>query len=648
LTGKPAGSTASLINPTSARPTFTPDVAGVYTATLVVHANGVASPPKTVTITCVTGNVAPRADAGPDRSAIPGRAITLDGTASRDPNKTPLTYSWRIVKQPAGSNPILANPTTAKPTFTADVVGQYIVALTVSDGSLTSPADQVQITVATGNQPPMANAGPDQTVTAGQVVTLDGRGSTDPNGDPLTYSWCLRGRPQGSTATLNGANTAQPTFTPDVAGSYVLCLTVNDGKAGSASDSVVVEARLSLPTTRQGPMLQGGDAQTATGGGAVAVSADGNTIIFGAPAEGLFGAAWVFTRTNDVWTQQGPKLVGAGAVLDTTSRFPVQVSQGSAVALSADGNTALVGGPGDNIAVGATWVFTRTNGVWTQQGPKLLGANTTGRIGQGTSVALTADGNTAAIGAPGDNGSVGAIFIFMRNAGVWTQQAKILGTDSIGAANLGSSVALSNDGTTLVAGGPRDDENPATGRSFGAVWVFTRSGATWTQQGPKLVGTGATEDGARQGHSIALSADGNTVLTGAPGTDGARGAAWVFTRTNDVWTQQGPKLESNDEGGTSISPPLLGSSVALSDDGNIALIGGPGDTQPNRIAYGAAWFFSRSGGVWTQQGPKIVDPDLHPGPPMLGNAVALSADATTAAIGTAAIGNPGGVWVYVP
>jgi hypothetical protein len=131
----------------------------------------------------------------------------------------------------------------------------YTVALTVSDGSLTSAADQVNITVATGNLPPLANAGPDQTVTTGQVVTLSGTRSTDPNGDPLTYSWCLKGRPVGSNATLNGATTAQPTFTPDVAGSYVFCLTVNDGQTGSTSDSVVIEAR--LPRFNQGAGFNG-------------------------------------------------------------------------------------------------------------------------------------------------------------------------------------------------------------------------------------------------------------------------------------------------------------------------------------------------------------------------------------------------------
>src|SRR5688572_27370458 len=117
LTSKPSGSTAFLTGATSVRPTFTPDVAGAYTATLVVEANGVVSQPDTVSITCSTGNIAPRANAGSDRSAAPGGAITLDGTGSRDPNNTSLIYSWRIVTQPSSSNPVLSNATTATPTF---------------------------------------------------------------------------------------------------------------------------------------------------------------------------------------------------------------------------------------------------------------------------------------------------------------------------------------------------------------------------------------------------------------------------------------------------------------------------------------------------------------------------------------------------
>jgi hypothetical protein len=124
--------------------------------------------------------------------------------------------------------------------------------------------------------------------------------------------------------------------------------------------------------------------------------------------------------------------------------------------------------------------------------------------------------------------------------------------------------------------------------------------AQFTQQGPKLVGTGA-DGGASQGASVALSADGNTAIVGGP-TDGGAGpgASWVYTRNNDVWTQQGNKLVGTDAVGPSAGQ---GSSVALSADGNTAIVGGPGD---NSFAGGAAWVYTRSNGVWTQQGDKLV------------------------------------------
>jgi len=136
-------------------------------------------------------------------------------------------------------------------------------------------------------------------------------------------------------------------------------------------------------------------------GWSVALSADGNTAIVGGLADNkITGAAWVYTRSNDVWTQQSSKLVGTGAVGST--------AQGFSVALSDDGNTAIVGGPFDNLNTGAAWVYTRSNGVWTQQGNKLVGSGAVGNARQGVSVALSADGNTAIVGGSADNAHSGA------------------------------------------------------------------------------------------------------------------------------------------------------------------------------------------------------------------------------------------------
>ena len=109
--------------------------------------------------------------------------------------------------------------------------------------------------------------------------------------------------------------------------------------------------------------------------------------------------------------QQGPKLVGTGAIFSS--------QQGLSVSLSGDGNTAIVGGPNDNRETGAAWVFTRSGGVWSQQA-KLVD---TAAAEQGRSVSLSADGNTAIVGGPGDNNGVGAAWVFTRAAGVWSQQA---------------------------------------------------------------------------------------------------------------------------------------------------------------------------------------------------------------------------------
>ena len=346
----------------------------------------------------------------------------------------------------------------------------------------------------------------------------------------------------------------------------------------------------------------------------------------------------------DPFIQQGSKLVGTGSIGPSTA------GQGYSVALSADGNTALVGGPDDNNNAGAAWVFTRADdGSWAQQGQKLVGKdadNNPNGASQGNSVALSADGNTALIGGPDDNGDTGAAWVFTRAAdGSWSQQGqKLVGKDADGtpaSAEQGYAVALSADGNTALIGG-WDDNSGA-----GAAWVFTRAAdGSWSQQGQKLVGKdadGTTPADAEQGSSVALSADGNTALLGGPGDNSFAGATWVFTRSSDgTWTQQGNKLV----GSGAVNTPFLsgeqGYSVALAADGNTALIGGPDD---NDFA-GAAWIFTRTGGAWTQHGPKLVGSDAI-GDANQGTSVALSGDGNTALTGGAGDNDGrGAAWVF--
>jgi hypothetical protein len=341
----------------------------------------------------------------------------------------------------------------------------------------------------------------------------------------------------------------------------VVCLAL----ASCASSAVLgglQPAQAQAKYVQKGPKLVGSDpVGGTTQGTSVAMSADGNTAIVGGPnanprrLAGL-GAAWVFTRSGDVWTQEGPKLVGTGALGNA--------AQGNSVALSADGNTAIVGGLEDNSEVGAAWVFIRTDATWTQQGPKIVGNGSTGEAGQGASVALSADGNTAIVGGVFDNSIVGATWVFTRSGGVWTQQGpKLVGTGGIGLQEQGDAVALSSDGNTAIVGASADNN------FAGATWAFTRNSGTWNQIGTKLVGdaSGLTTE---QGWSVALSGDGRTAMVGGPKDFGGVGAAWMFSlvgahdfnadsRRDIVWRNAEGDLSVSLMNGAQITPgPVYG------------------------------------------------------------------------------------------
>jgi len=400
--------------------------------------------------------------------------------------------------------------------------------------------------------------------------------------------------PANATLTAGvGVGTFQATLNTVGSQSITATDTASSSITGTSAAIVVSPGSVGGLFTQQSARLVGTGAQPGGSGSALenfgrglAVSGDGNTLAVGANEDGGIagspvGAVWVFTRSAGVWSQQGAKLVGAGA--------SGNAAQGQAVALSGDGNTLIEGGTFDGGLVGAAWVFTRTNGVWSQQGSKLVGTGTVGSAAQGNSVALSSDGNTAIVGGYQDNTNVGAAFVFTRSGGVWTQQAKLVGSGASGSEQ-GWSVALSGDGNTAMVGGVSDSG------SSGAAWVFTRTGTMWTQQGGKLVGTGATA-GAQQGSSVALSTDGSTALIGGYGDNNAMGAVWVFTRTSGVWTQQGNKLVGPGTSGV----VLQGASVSLSGDGNTAAWGAPGQT-----GAGGVFVFTRSNGVWTQLGVELT------------------------------------------
>ncbi len=395
---------------------------------------------------------------------------------------------------------------------------------------------------------------------------------------------------------------------------------------------------------QQGTKLTGGAEESGAGrfGRSVALSGDGNTALIGAPRDsGEAGAVWVFTRTGSTWTRQA-RLTG-GDEESGAGRF------GRSVALSGDGNTALVGAPNGG-AGGAAWVFTRSGSTWTQQA-KLTGAGESGSGWFGQSVALSANGDTALIGGYVDHSDTGAAWVFERSgagAGAnWEQQGAKLtgGEEESGEGEFGWSVALSAEGDTALIGGRKDDGG------IGAAWVFTRAGsgagASWAQQGAKLTGGGEESGEGEFGQSVALSAEGDTALIGGFHDDSGDGAAWVFTRTGSgagaSWAQQGAKLTGAGEAGHG----YFGDAVALTPDGGTALIGGVKDDEQR----GAAWLFTRSGSGagagWAQQGEKLTGGNEESSKGEFGWSVALSGDGDTALVG--GIGEnkwAGAAWVF--
>jgi hypothetical protein len=392
----------------------------------------------------------------------------------------------------------------------------------------------------------------------------------------------------------------------------------------------IFDLQLFAQFTQQGPKLVGtGVVGLSEQGYSVAISSDGNTAVVGGVKDNNFaGAVWVFTRSGGLWTQQGSKLVGTGAVGS-------DVEQGSSVAISSDGNTLVEGGRDDNSFAGAIWVFTRSGGVWTQQGSKLVGTGAVGSpVYQGTSVAISSDGNTLVEGAYNDNNQKGAVWVFTRSGGAWTQQgSKMVGSGAVG--NLvwqGTSVSISSDGNTLAEGGYEDNGGA------GAVWIFTRSSGVWSQQGPKIAGSGSVGNQVYQGISVRLSSDGNTLADGGYYDNNGTGAVWIFTRSGSVWTQMGQKLI----GTGAVGGASQGISVAISPDGNNLIEGGWADNTNS----GAVWVFTRSGGSWTQLGNKLVGTGPVGNMVSQGFSSAISSEGTIIEGGYGDNNTMGAVWVF--
>lgn len=243
---------------------------------------------------------------------------------------------------------------------------------------------------------------------------------------------------------------------------------------------------------------------------------------------------------------------------------------GYSVAISADGNTIAVGGVYDNNFTGAAWVFVRCGCTWSQQGTKLISSTAAPNDGAGYSVALSADGNILAVGAFSANLDSGEVIVYTRNdMGIWSQQTIIPG-DTL----TGLSVSLSSVGDVLVAGGILD------------VLVFRNMSGVWTLQTiiPLVYPIFSYSQ------FVSLSADGSTLAIGdSAGPTG--GQVYIYVYSGNTWIQQGIPLIGNNFSG----PLGLGAAVSLSGDGNTLAAGGPFNNM------GLTVIFTRESGLWQQR-----------------------------------------------
>ena len=251
LTSLPAGSKAALNDATIISPTFIADKRGTYAAQLLVNDGRLTSFPAMVNISTV--NSVPVAVAGAAQTRLHGGTVVLNGAGSTDADGDPLTYQWALIARPVDSKAALSNLNTVNPSLTLDLTGNYVAQLIVNDGKVNSAPSTIAIT--DFNTAGVANAGPDQSVSVGSVVTLDGRASTDVDGDLLAYKWAIISAPSGSTAALSDPTVAMPTFVADVAGIFVIQLIVNDSFVNSAAATVSISAASSNlpPVANAGP-----------------------------------------------------------------------------------------------------------------------------------------------------------------------------------------------------------------------------------------------------------------------------------------------------------------------------------------------------------------------------------------------------------
>ena len=456
-------------------------------------------------------------------------------------------------------------------------VGSFDVVYTAYDGNTTVTATRT-VTVVDTTPPAFTLNGDNPYEVVGRTNYVD-PGAIADGGETVT-------------SDTTGVNMNAP-------GNYTVTYSATDayGNYGTASRTVTVLFGWNEQQKIQGTDTSGLDQF----GISVAISDNGTTAIVGAYTEDVHGAAYIFTRSGSTWTQQA-KLQASDR--QTHDEF------GWSVAISANGNTAIVGARYETVnqwskKQGAAYIFTRSGTTWTEQ-QKITASDRQPYDLFGTSVAISGDGDTAIVGADSEDpggasyADAGSAYIFTRSGTTWTQQQKISASDKDDYDNFGTSVAIDHDGDTVIVGAEGAWFGTASNMGYaGAAYIFTRSGTTWTEQ-QKIQ---ASDPGGVEylGKSVSISDDGNTAIASA------QSGGYIFTRSGTTWSQQ-QKIQKSCQ------------SVAISGNGNTAILG----SLYASSSAGTAYIFARSGTTWSEQN-EIDASDKQSGDEF-GKSVSISGD----------------------
>jgi hypothetical protein len=386
----------------------------------------------------------------------------------------------------------------------------------------------------------------------------------------------------------------------------------------------------SATTTKLGSDIDG-EAASDQSGYSIAISSDGTSVAIGAPYNDEGGSnagqVRVYNYNGIIWTKIGTDIDGEAA----------NDWSGYSVAISSDGTTVAIGAPYNGVGgnqVGQVRVYKNIADTWTKIGLDIDGE--AAYDNSGSSVAISSDGTTVAIGAPSNDGvgnNAGQVRVYQNIAGTWTK----IGGDIDGEAasdQSGFSVAISSDGTTVAIGALYND---GSGSNAGQVRVYQKIAGTWTKIGADIDGETANDN---SGSSVAISSDGTTVAIGAPNNDGGgsnAGQVRVYKKIAGSWTKIGVDIDGE------AANDYSGWSVAISSDGTKVAIGANGNDGSGNNA-GQVRVYQNIAGTWTKIGGDI---DGEAASDQSGFSVAISSDGTTVAIGAPINGySAGHVRVY--